>query len=87
MMPASTTGTVNCYDIKKNCAKLAFGTKKKHFKKQLGFENVFSRAEVHPKISGQRDRDLYRRLKFFFSMGHVGFRYQKIHLCMKIPKM
>jgi hypothetical protein len=32
----------------------AFGTKKKHiFKKQLGFENVSLRAEVHPKICDQ----------------------------------
>jgi hypothetical protein len=32
----------------------AFGTKKKHIlKKQLGFESVSSRAEVHSKICDQ----------------------------------
>jgi hypothetical protein len=38
----------------KNGLESAFGTKKKHIlKKQLGFENVSSRAEVHSKICDQ----------------------------------
>jgi hypothetical protein len=38
----------------KNGLESAFGTKNKHIlKKQLGFENVSSRAEVHSKICDQ----------------------------------
>jgi hypothetical protein len=38
----------------KNGLESAFGTKKKHiFKKQQGFENVSSRAEVRSKICDQ----------------------------------
>jgi hypothetical protein len=37
----------------KNGLESAFGIKMKHFKKELGFENVSSRAEVHSKICDQ----------------------------------
>jgi hypothetical protein len=39
--------------MKKNGLESAFGTKKKHNFKKLGFENVSSRAEVHSKICDQ----------------------------------
>jgi hypothetical protein len=54
--------------IRKNGAESAFDIKKKHiFKKQLEFENVSLRAEVHPKICNKMN-EAYMGVKIFFSL-------------------
>jgi hypothetical protein len=53
-VPSSDSNHRQLLRYEENGLESAFGTKKEtYFKKQLGFENVSSRAEVHSKICDQ----------------------------------